>query len=330
MLNQTIREVLVLNGVLLNNLYHRLQVEQSASQAEIRSAYRRLALMFHPDRRPGDKSSQEAFVNIVTAFEILSDPKARALYDSGRIDSQGRPVMARGVDFATKANSPEERSKWAKKSEETKSARTESKADIGEGKTTNCQDKSDNLETKSPDGKKTSKREKQYKLAIDFTEACLGAVKRVRLPEGKELKISIPAGVKHGQRLRVKDRATEGLQFVVKVSVEPHMLFTRNDNDIALEVPLTPYEAYFGAELDIPTIHGGIKLVVPAGSKCGDKVRVSGFGIRPAVSAYGDLIAHLKITLPTHWPDRLEIIMSEWRTKAPYNPRSRISRLLAE
>ena len=308
----------------VSDLYKRLQVDTSASQAEIRRAYHRLAMVFHPDKRPGDKSSETEFKNIVTAFEILGDPEARALYDNGRIDFSGRPIFASNAGFSAKTNKKAKTQPF--ESEEAK-AQSKWKWNAGQTHSSKSDVKPDAPRDKL---KKSTPQSKQYKLAIGFVEACLGTVKKVRLPNGQELKISIPAGVDNGQRLRVNGETSEGTNFVVKIVVEPHMLYTRRADDICIEVPLTPYEACFGATFEVPSVHGALSINVPCDVNLSEEMRIEGFGVRCKRRQFGDLLIKFKVVMPDHWPAATKTALKQWSETAPYNPRSRIRRVLAK
>lgn len=303
----------------MSELYQKLRIDASASQADVRRAYHKMALLYHPDRNLGDEFAEAEFKNIVSAFEILGDPKTRALYDQGRIDDLGRPCLRRPIDRTCETSSSGDdargsdgfRDSVRASDKETASGRRAGRAywdDIGSAGPI---------------------REKQYLMTIDFIEACVGTVKHVRLPNKAQFKINIPAGVKTDQRLRVKSPGENGKPFVVKIRVEPHQLFTRDGNDIILDVPITPYECYFGVELDVPTIHGPAKVTIPANTKEGDEVHMDQMGLRAVDKPAGDQIVCVRVALPNVWPEQVKTAMADWRRKAPYNPRGKIMRLLA-
>ena len=307
----------------LGQLYQRLKIDQSASQAQVRRAYHRLALLYHPDRNCGDKEAEAKFKDIVRAFEILGDRQARALYDQGRIDDQGRPCFAKRKtqdksawtwsEAATAFQEEFERRASKMRNRKEQAAPKETTTDVGADQP-----------PPTPEG------EKQYRLAISFEEACLGTVKHVRLPNKAQFKINIPAGVETGKRLRVKSAGENGQPFVVKVTVEPHVAFQRDNNDILLELPITPYEAFFGVELDVPTIHGPAKITVPAQSRDQDDVVMEQMGVRPKGAVRGNQIVRLKIAMPRQWSQEASAVMANWKQKAPFNPRAKILNLLSK
>ena len=317
----------------MSSLYQRLRIETSASQAEIRRAYHQLAMRYHPDRNLGDKQAEEEFKNVVTAFEILGDPKARALYDQGRVDDQGRPQPRRQSASRQDWVWNEERPVW-----EDGSLRWSSPPPPGgAGAETKTGDEgSETAESKdeqagSVAGDAKPDEEKQYRLSIDFVAACLGTSKHVRLPNKAEFKINIPAGVNAGQKLRVKGAGENGKPFLVKIDVEEHRLFKRDGDDILLEVPITPYECYYGIELDIPTIHGPGKVSVMPEAQDGETIPMPNMGVRRGGGVGGgDQLVTLRIVMPTSWAAETRFAMADWRRRAPYNPRRDINSLLTE
>lgn len=310
----------------MSRLYQRLRIETSASQAEIRRAYHQLAMRYHPDRNLGDKQAEEEFKNIVTAFEILGDPKARALYDQGRVDDQGRPQPRRQSSARDEWEWKPERPVWQDGSLHWT---TPPPADAEEATSKSGEQKQGD-EAPRPEAEDVDE-EKQYRLSIDFVEACLGTSKHVRLPNKAEFKINIPAGVTSGQKLRVKGAGENGRPFLVKINVEEHKLFTRDGDDILLEVPITPYECYYGIELDIPTIHGPGKINVMPEAKDGETIPMPNMGVRRGAGiGGGDQLVKLRIVMPTSWAAETRFAMADWRRRAPYNPRRDINALLSE
>ena len=320
----------------MTSLYQRLNIDETASQMDIRRAYHRLAFLYHPDRNQGDKAAETKFKDLVSAFEILGDQQARALYDQGRIDEQGRPRQRSAAksqqyqasSHATGAKSPGQRWMWT---DAAAAFQNEFKARAPENVEAPIISEETNpgKETSGETAEQSTKI-KQYRLSISFVEACVGTVKHVRLPNKVQYKITVPAGVSSGQKLRVKSQSETMVAFLVKISVEPHIAFERHGQDIHLEVPLTPYEAFFGVELDVPTIYGPAKITVPPQAQDGDTITLSHMGIRAKGHPAGDQVAMITIAMPRNWEKGAEAVMKNWQQKAPYNPRGKILNLLAK
>ncbi len=310
----------------MTSLYQRLNIDETASQMDIRRAYHRLALLYHPDRNQGDKAAEDKFKDLVSAFEILGDRQARALYDQGRIDEEGRP---RQRPNGNKAPKKAQNTQWMW-SNAAAAFHNEFGNQTNEAASNFIHEDPADIRTTST-GKQDKEEEiKQYRLSINFVEACTGTVKHVRLPNKTQYKITVPAGVTSGQKLRVKSQTEAMTPFMVKITVEPHVAFERDGVNIHLQVPLTPYEACLGAELDIPTIHGPAKITIPPEAKEGDEITLSHMGIRAKGEAPGDQITTVTIALPRSWEGSAEAVMKNWQQKAPYNPRGKILNLLAK
>ncbi|GAA6210751.1 DnaJ C-terminal domain-containing protein [Hyphomicrobiales bacterium 4NK60-0047b] len=310
----------------MSELYQILRIDVTASSQEVRRAYHKLALLYHPDRNLGDKVAEAKFKDVVAAFEILGDPKVRAQYDMGRIDYRGKPMPRRSYD-----RSHEKKESPVKETTGREYTRKEH-GRSGEGTPSEAAKAyfdEDSASTNNRESGSAQRREKQYRLSIDFVEACVGTTKHVRLPNKTEFKINIPAGVKSDQRLRVKSPGENGEPFVVKVRVEPHSLFVREGEDIYLDVPITPYECFFGIELDVPTIYGPAKLTIPSNARDGDELVMKHMGLRRGFEGHGNQIVCVRVVLPNVWSDEAKSAMSDWRKHAPYNPRGKIMRLLA-
>lgn len=305
----------------MSELYQILRIDLTASQQEVRRAYHKLALLYHPDRNLGDKVAEAKFKDVVAAFEILGDPKLRASYDMGRIDYRGKPMPRRSY----------ERSKEKKEApvKETTGREYTQKEQGSSSEAAKAYFDEDSASANNSGSGSSQRREKQYRLSIDFVEACVGTTKHVRLPNKTEFKINIPAGVKSDQRLRVKSPGENGEPFVVKVRVEPHSLFVREGEDIYLDVPITPYECFFGIELDVPTIYGPAKVTIPSDARDGDEIVMKHMGLRRGFEGHGNQIVCVRVVLPNVWSDEAKSAMSDWRKHAPYNPRGKIMRLLA-
>lgn len=345
----------------MSRLYQCLEIDIHASQSEIRRAYLKLAMAYHPDRNRGDKAAEARFKEVVSAFEILGDREARALYDQGRIDENGRPCPG-GSPFSAGPSRARARRMWhsaaetfaqeffknrdradesgaASRARAFETSASEAGDDDFESMASETTMTDAPVDDESPGEAKDSKppheppaslpEQKQYRLSINFAEACLGTIKHVRLPDKSQFKIVVPAGVETGNRLRVKASGGVGT-FVVKITVEPHILFERLDDDILIELPLTPYEAYFGVELDVPSLHGPAKVTIPPKSLDGDEIIMTGMGVRVPGRASGDQIIMVKLAMPRRWSSEFEEVMRGWRTKAPFNPRGKILNLLSK
>ena len=166
-----------------------------------------------------------------------------------------------------------------------------------------------------------------YQLAVSFLEAVTGAKKRVGMPDGKRLDVTVPPGTREGQTLRLKGKGAPGVgggpagDALIRISVEPHPRFERDGDDLRLEVPVSLVEAVHGARIQVPTPSGAVSLRVPKGSNSGTVLRLKGKGVARPKGAAGHLFVRLSVSLPDKIDPELERLIAEWAKDHPYDPR---------
>lgn len=302
-----------------------LGVPRSASDEDIRKAFRKLARESHPDVNPNNPSAVERFKKISAAYDLLGDTEKRAKYDRGEIDEQGEPrryqQSYRGAGpFAGRAGQGQRPGGGFEdfgfsdifdifSSNGTAGTRGQARGHGG-------------YAARGPDAR--------YTLEVDFIEAVTGAKKRVNMPAGGILDISVPSGVSDGQILRLKGRGNPGPyggvpgDALVEIKVRQHPRFTRQGDDILVEVPISIDEAILGARIEVETITGKVQVNVPKGTSGGKVLRLRGKGVQNATTGNsGDQLITLRIELPETIDESLSYFMSEWRQKNAYNPRDR-------
>lgn len=287
--------------------YEVLGVKREATDGQIRSAYRKLAKLHHPDLNPGKKGSEDRFKAISAAYSLLSDAEKRARFDRGEIDASGAekaPERPFYHDFADQPGGGKYRAGPTFDPDDLSSIFGQAfGARSGRG-----------FDARGPDA--------HYTLSVGFLEAANGAVRRLTLPDGRTLDVTIPAGLQSGQALRLSGKGMPGFgngppgDALIEVSVEPHPQFRRDGNDILLDLPVTLQEAVLGAKVEVPTIKGPVKLQIPPNSTGGAKLRLKGRGI-----AGGNQYVELKIALPTEGEPELESFLKTWTPRHPFNPR---------
>lgn len=289
---------------------------REAKQAEIRKAYIRLAKSNHPDLHPGDKAAEARFKEIAAAYDIVGDDKKRARFDSGEIDASG-----------AERQKPPEREFYREHAEAHPGFKYERPWN-GSGGGFDDGDLFAELFGRRGERGAAPGADVHYTLAVDFTEAVLGAKKRVTMADGKTLDISIPAGLMDGQTLRLRGQGQPGRggggepgDVLVEIHVNSHPLFTRDGNDIRSVLPVTLGEALAGAKVQADTVAGAVQLTIPKGSNTGTTLRLRGKGVKSKAS-HGDHFVQLQVMLPEHPGDDLIKAVAEWEAKHPNNPRA--------
>ena len=296
--------------------YAILGVKREATADEIRSAYRQLAKKLHPDLNPGDKQAEEKFKEVAAAYDLLGDAEKRARFDKGEIDASGaeRPRERYYRDFH--AADAQEHPYGTAGGFADFMENEDILADIlgrgrGEGRT--------RFRIRGADV--------HYRLPVDFLEAVNGATKRITMPDGGTLDVVIPAGTRDQQILRLRGKGGPGAggapsgDALVEIDVEPHKLFTRKDDDIHVELPISLPEAVLGAKLDVPTPTGSVRMTVPKGTNTGRVLRLRGKGVARKDGGRGDEYVTLKIVLPEPLDPELEEFARRWQAGQKHDPR---------
>ena len=348
--------------------YEVLGVTKDATLGDLKKAYRKLAKQFHPDKNPGNKHAEDRFKEIGRAFEVLSDPEKRNLYDTlgeeaealgydpAKIRmkqqwaaSQGARAEPAYEDFSGFSGftgftgfegeeSPDLAdllgNLWGRKSADIPRAGADMEArlqvsflEAARGTTrtlllekpmtcSHCHG-SGRSDAKHPQRCGTCSGNGQVQVTQGHLKlatpcpTCGGSGKTPGLPcrhcggsgqvlGQKKLEVKVPAGIKHGQKIRLAGQGAPGKfggadgQLLIEVLVTPHTYFRRENDDLHLEVPVTIPEALLGAELEVPTLQGRVKLKIPPNTQNGAKLRLRGKGFGPN----GDLYATIVVRMP--------------------------------
>jgi molecular chaperone DnaJ len=305
--------------------YQILGVSRSASQDDIRKAYRKLARKYHPDINPGNKEAENKFKDISVAYDVLSDPQKRKLYDEF-----GEAGLAAGFD-AEKARSYRQ---WQTQSARTGGARYEFEMDdLGDlfGGLGNIFGAARRTRTGPSRG-----QDVEATMDIDFLDAvrgfqtsltlrrpvtcdtCHGAGTRPgssapcpvcggsgRMQRLETIRVNIPPGAEAGKRIRLRGRGEAGIRggspgdLYIMPQIRSHPLLTRSGRDLTMELPITVGEAVLGATVEVPTPSGPVKVKVPAGAQSGQRLRVKGKGVAAhGTTPAGDLYLRIMIRIP--------------------------------
>lgn len=288
------------------NPYEILGVNKDASEADIKSAYRKLAKKYHPDLNPTNKNADEKFKELNAANDLISDPEKRAAFDRGEIDMQGQPRYQ---------EQPQQRT-YRDFAEGPQGSRYNSAggnfdfSDL-EGLFGNLGGRAGGARSGRPS------TDAHYSIEVDFLEAARGAKKRVTMPDGKTLEITIPEGIEEGQKLRLKGQGVQPSgDAYVEIHIQPHSFFTRKEKDITIELPIALQESVLGEKIQVPTIHGSVEMTLPKGASSGATLRLKGKGIKG-----GDQYVKLKLVMPKEIDAELEEAVRKWSLTHAYNPR---------
>ena len=276
--------------------YAALGLKSTATEAEIKSAYRRLVRTSHPDINPDDAGAEARFVRITAAHDLLKDPATRARFDAGEIDARGqeRPQRQYYRDFA------------------------------GGGRGVNPDDLFADIFGQR--GFARQGQDQAYALQVPFLDAARGGKARITLPGEAPMEVTIPVGLRDGQTLRLRGRGGAGAggaprgDALVTVSVAPHPLFRREGDTILLTLPVTIDEAVLGARVEVPTINGDITVTIPKGSSSGRVLRLRGRGIQ-GPDGPGDQLIDLRIVVPQDEDAALHEFLTQWRENRHDDPR---------
>jgi DnaJ-class molecular chaperone len=321
--------------------YEVLGVAKGANAAAIKSAFRKQAKKLHPDANKQDPKAASKFAELNAAYEILGDEDKRKAFDRGEIDAEGKP---RFQGFAGAGAHPGGREgfenfTWSTDGFQRRGggARGFGGGGGGGGFEDILKDVFGSMGGRRGRGAAGMEFEPEdfgpagrgadisADLSITLPEAVKGGTKRLRLSNGKELDVKIPAGLTDGQTIRLKGQGMPGPDgssgdLLIRVSIAPHPLFKVDGTDLRLELPITLYEAELGGKVRVPTLDGAVELTIPARTNTGRTFRLKGKGIA-AKQGTGDLLVTVQIVLPDRRDPEFEELMRQWRDGKSYNPR---------
>jgi len=298
--------------------YEVLGIKKTASETEIRDAYRALAKRHHPDLNPGDTKAEALFKDVQAAYDILGDADKRKKFDAGEIDASGQKTARHFYrDYADGGGA---------------GARHYTFHQGGPGDFEDLGDFFANVfgdrTRPGAGGFRAAGGDVRYDLTVSFLDAVNGATKRVTMPDGKALDITIPLGAKDGQILRLRGKGMPGTEgapagdALIALHVAPHPQFRRDGRDIYVDLPVTLAEAVLGAKVEAPTPSGPVSLTVPKHSNTGKVLRLKGKGVADRRGdGNGDLYVTLKVVLPSEPDAELEAFLEGWNKTHAYEVR---------
>jgi len=290
--------------------YEVLGVSKNATPDEISKAYRKLARQHHPDRNPGDKQAEARFKEIQNAYDVLTDPKKKAMYDQFGTDV---PPGAPGAGFpggfqfgggGGQQMDPEMAQEMFRR------------MFGGGGGGGGFEDLFGSFTGRG--GRRGRSRPQPPAESVDveahvpFLTAALGGTIGLRVGD-REIDVKVPAGFEDGKKLRVAGQGEMGEDIVVKVRVEPHAYFRRDGKDVLLDVPISIPEAVLGGRVEVPTVTGKrVTVKIPPGTSSGSRIRLPGMG------GGGDQYLVMKVVVPKGRPDeRTRELLEEYAELHP-------------
>jgi len=261
--------------------YSVLGVPKSASEADIKKAYRARVKSLHPDLHPGDAVKAEEFKRVSSAFEILGDGEKRAKFDRGEIDAEGNPRgFGGGGGRWESAGGPF-------------AAQGDPFEDILSGMF------GGGARRRNPGPQKG--RDVRYRVEVSFEDAVTGARRRMAMADGSALDVNIPPGITSGQTLRLKSQGQASPNggapgdALLEVEVADSPVWTREGKDLRMALSIDLRTAVLGGTVDVRTPSGPVALKVPAGTNTGAQLRLKGKGVQ--VTPPGDLYVRMEIVL---------------------------------
>ena len=308
--------------------YKILGVGREAKDAEIKTAYRRLARKYHPDVSK-ETNAEEKFKEVSEAYDVLKDSEKRQAYDqlganwkAGQTFTPppGWEDIFTGGGFSQAGSSTSGFSDFF-----------ESLFGGGFSQGGFSQDAFRQGEPSgfSHAGFQSQGADQHASIAIRLEEAFQGSTKSIRLSGGRQLDVKIPRGITSGKRIRLAGQGAAGMgggpsgDLYLEVTFLPHNLFTIDEQNVLLDVPITPWEAALGARIEVPTLGGRVDVKIPAGSQSGKKLRLKKRGLPGKVP--GDQIMTLLIMMPDTSADEDALYYKEMAKRFDFNPRKSLN-----
>jgi DnaJ-class molecular chaperone len=313
------------------DLYTTLGVARGADEGTIKKAYRKLAKELHPDKNKDNPKATARFSEVTRAYDLLSDKDKRAQYDRGEIDEQGNPKSPFGFGAQGGGSGGFRATRGAPGGAfEFGDAAAADFGDIFEGIFGGQR-----RPASGPTGfggfgaraKPQKGADVAYRLAVDFEDAAALKAQRITLSSGKTIDLKISAEAVGGTPMRLAGQGEQGPggpgDATVSIEVKPHRFFTRDGDDVRLDLPVRLDEAVLGARIKLPTVEGAVMMTIPEGSTSGKVLRLKGRGFHKRGGGRGDQLVTLMIDLPAD-DEALKQFVENWSGDEARNPRANL------
>ncbi|MEA5571009.1 J domain-containing protein [Calothrix sp. UHCC 0171] len=317
--------------------YEILGVSKDASNEEIRKAYRKLALQYHPDRNQGNEQAAEKFKDINEAKEILLDEASRTKYDEYSRYWKQKGFTGKAPKGPTWGNS----AKNGRNGNASVDPAQYNSFDqfinevigVGTEKTRNNPNNPPNPANSDPfrntrtkvsysPNSRPQRRDIEARLTIPLEKAYLGGLERIRLEDGRSLEVNMPPGMVTGQTIRLRDQGINGGDLYLKITVEIHPQFKLEGLNIACQVPVTPSEAVLGGQIEAPTLDGPVKMTIPPGVRSGQRFRLANKGYPDEAGKRGDQLVEIQIVTPKNISQQERELYEQLRQIETFKPRA--------
>lgn len=305
--------------------YQTLGVARGASEADIKKAYRKLAKELHPDRNKDNPKAAERFSQVTAAYDLLTDKDKRARFDRGEIDGDGNPASPFGFGGGARPGGGRTNAGGGFSSAGFEfGAGDADMSDIFEGLFGGAQ-RGGGGGFASGFGRRPQPKGATitYRLQVPFVDAATLAPQRVTLGDGKAIDLKLPAGVETGTQMKLAGKGEPGPggagDAIVAIEVQGHRFFTRDGDDVRLDLPITLTEAVKGGAVRVPTVDKAVMLTIPKGTSSGKTLRLKGKGFHKKDGSRGDQLVTLMVDLPSD-DAALQQFADGWQD--PRNPRA--------
>ena len=285
--------------------YQTLGVARGASEADIKKAYRKLAKELHPDRNKDNPKAAERFSQVTSAYDLLTDKDKRARFDRGEIDGDGNPASPFGFGGGAR---PGAGGRAGGPGGGFSSAGFEfgggdaDMSDIFEGLFGGGQTRGGGFASGFGRRPQPKGANITYRLQVPFIDAATLSPQRVTLGDGKTIDLKLPAGVETGTQMKLAGKGEQGPggagDAIVAIEVQGHRFFTRDGDDVRLDLPITLGEAVLGGAVRVPTVDKAVMLTIPKGTTSGKTLRLKGKGFHRKDGTRGDQLVTLMIDVP--------------------------------
>jgi curved DNA-binding protein len=311
--------------------YKILGVERDAKEADIKTAYRRLARKYHPDVSK-EADAEKKFKEVSEAYEVLKDKEKRKAYDqlgANWKSGQSFNPPPGWEDVFSGANAG---AGYARQGGSSGFSGAEFSgggfSDFFESLFGGDFAQGHGASGFKQSGFRSKGADQHASISITLEDAFEGAKKNIRLSNGRNLDVKIPAGIASGKRIRLAGQGSAGAgggpsgDLYLEVSTTPHRLFNLDGKNILLDLPITPWEAALGAQVTVPTLGGRVEAKIPAGSQSGKKLRLKNRGLKG--NPVGDQIVTLQITMPTITNDEDKRYIEDMKQRYDFDPRQKL------